>query len=759
MATFYNQNTGIGYQLPDEGQVFRASSGDPALFVRQGGKIFEYDPIRAGLLSEQQRSQIGNFGAISQYLIGKTYPSLGINFGALPTFNIGDITSVLGGQIETRDINMFKQQQITPAQNVTIATDPLLQQALSKSQQQGTSLAQTSIAGLPNAPAELSQQTQNLGYVAPDAQEQSELQKYQQQQQANATQKMLEDSRILAARVNEELARQGKQQIPIPGLTPEQLRTLNKQAGFADNELTPTGTVKPEVITVGGQNAQKQQISQAGTYQPTYPGQSQVGTQMGGVSTLTDFIKSLNVALSEALGIPKETADVTKAASAINDFFSNRKSAEQILKDEFATRGIEAKTTLIKELDAKILESTKAIRNIPENLRTTLADVGVSQAQLERLALKDAQKPTELLRDLLEQRGALAEDVNRSLSFAEKFSNTQLDDQTAKLAALQWNLTSEKGDLTILDDKRKEMMTLFVDDRKKIFETAKAAAEANAPQSVIDSILGSFDSVSALSNASDYLGKDKFTFGYDAYGNPVAFNTKTGQFGQATGIITYTTGNQSGVNTERTLIDVPIKLRPSVEKITGAWDNEAVVKRYSALAEGAAFLDSINPNTKNSSENIGAVYAFAKAMDPDSVVREGEYATVEKYAQSLAESYGLQIQRFYNNTNFLTAEAITNMKSTLRMKYNIQLSAYNSLLTEYGRRINGVTGKTNGTEFLHDYSIPFQNIFPSFIKSDVEALNIIQQVESNPFYYANQTTTPETTQGGGIVDWLTSWFY
>jgi hypothetical protein len=33
------------------------------------------------------------------------------------------------------------------------------------------------------------------------------------------------------------------------------------------------------------------------------------------------------------------------------------------------------------------------------------------------------------------------------------------------------------------------------------------------------------------------------------------------------------------------------------------------------------------------------VYAFAKIMDPESVVREGEYETVKKYSQSLLSKW------------------------------------------------------------------------------------------------------------------------
>jgi hypothetical protein len=78
-----------------------------------------------------------------------------------------------------------------------------------------------------------------------------------------------------------------------------------------------------------------------------------------------------------------------------------------------------------------------------------------------------------------------------------------------------------------------------------------------------------------------------------------------------------------------------------VNQITGQFDNEPIVKNYNIIAEGKAFVDSISNNTQNPADQQGLIYAFAKAMDPNSVVREGEYATVQKYAQSWAQSCGV----------------------------------------------------------------------------------------------------------------------
>ncbi|HOH62111.1 MAG TPA: hypothetical protein PK698_06550 [Bacilli bacterium] len=141
-----------------------------------------------------------------------------------------------------------------------------------------------------------------------------------------------------------------------------------------------------------------------------------------------------------------------------------------------------------------------------------------------------------------------------------------------------------------------------------------------------------------------------------------------------------------------------------VDRIANQFDNEQIVKDYNQLTGAINFIKSIPDNTKNPADNQGLIYAFAKAMDPNSVVREGEYATVQKYAQSWAEAFGLNAMRVVNNQEFLTEEAVKNIKQTILRKYNAVAPQYTSLANEYGRRINRITGLTDGIDYISNYS-------------------------------------------------------
>lgn len=138
--------------------------------------------------------------------------------------------------------------------------------------------------------------------------------------------------------------------------------------------------------------------------------------------------------------------------------------------------------------------------------------------------------------------------------------------------------------------------------------------------------------------------------------------------------------------------------------VAGQFDNEAVVKNYNVIKEGKQFVDNISNDTQNPADQQGLIYAFAKAMDPNSVVREGEYATVQKYAQSWASTFGFNAERIFSNSPFLSKEAIINMKKTIDAKASASEQNYKNVYDEYARRINKVGGVTDGADYITDYS-------------------------------------------------------
>lgn len=152
------------------------------------------------------------------------------------------------------------------------------------------------------------------------------------------------------------------------------------------------------------------------------------------------------------------------------------------------------------------------------------------------------------------------------------------------------------------------------------------------------------------------------------------------------------------------------RIQSLVDGKSRGFESNRVVLRTQLAAEAVEFADSLNPNTTNPADDQALIYAFAKAMDPDSVVREGEYATVQKYAQSWREQFGFDIQRLFSNTPFLTPQARANMKATIRQKYAASRKQYDNIRRSYADQINRITGQRDGDAFLIDHAAAFPSV-------------------------------------------------
>lgn len=131
------------------------------------------------------------------------------------------------------------------------------------------------------------------------------------------------------------------------------------------------------------------------------------------------------------------------------------------------------------------------------------------------------------------------------------------------------------------------------------------------------------------------------------------------------------------------------QVNSTVNQIAGGFDNEPIVKNHNVIKEGYEFAKSLSdsPNPTSAGDQ-GLVYAFAKAMDPSSAVREGEYSTVQKYNQSLIQSGWANAQRIVSNVDFLTPAARANMVSAIKSKYEASQNNYNNISKEYQRQID-----------------------------------------------------------------------
>lgn len=194
------------------------------------------------------------------------------------------------------------------------------------------------------------------------------------------------------------------------------------------------------------------------------------------------------------------------------------------------------------------------------------------------------------------------------------------------------------------------------------------------------------------------------------------------------------------------------QLNSTINSIAGAFDNEQIVKDFNQATSQYQLMSSLGTQSKNPGDDIAFVYAFAKLMDPNSVVREGEYATVQKYAQSFLDAKTLDAIRLAKNTNFLTADAKQKLLTTSYAKMQVLNTQYQNLQNQYQQRIDTV--QSGGFNTLPDYSQAFDLQSPTGSKQNVasqeEANKIIESIPNQSQQSVGQTLSQANSGVGGI---------
>jgi hypothetical protein len=183
----------------------------------------------------------------------------------------------------------------------------------------------------------------------------------------------------------------------------------------------------------------------------------------------------------------------------------------------------------------------------------------------------------------------------------------------------------------------------------------------------------------------------------------------------------------------------------NISPLVTQFQNSPIVQNYNTIGEGYNFVKSLSSKTTNPADDQALIYALAKALDPGSVVREGEYATVQKYAQSMVQSYGKSVTQALNGSGFLSQDARTNIKNTIESRFKAAEKSYNNLYGETSRRINLIGNTDKGNELLNNYGGAF--VSPTTSSSFVGPVNPNSQSSTQP---------TQQTQGfwSKTINWL-----
>lgn len=116
--------------------------------------------------------------------------------------------------------------------------------------------------------------------------------------------------------------------------------------------------------------------------------------------------------------------------------------------------------------------------------------------------------------------------------------------------------------------------------------------------------------------------------------------------------------------------------------------------------------DKVKVSDLSSSQRQGIISDYAKALDPDSVVREGEYATVAKYSSSWGEKTLSEIKQFLSGEGTLSDAAAQKVMDAIKSRGKNYMEQEKNVRNQYIEKINRATGYKDGdTQLVYpDYA-------------------------------------------------------
>lgn len=152
----------------------------------------------------------------------------------------------------------------------------------------------------------------------------------------------------------------------------------------------------------------------------------------------------------------------------------------------------------------------------------------------------------------------------------------------------------------------------------------------------------------------------------------------------------------------------------TIYKMSDAFNSHPIVKDFNIIQKASIDANNLikqsNDNLKKgikptAAEDLQLIYMFAKAQDPNSVVREGEYNTVANYVSTLPQDIQSQISRVWAKqpTAKLTPEARNAILHGIDRKYNADKQQYTQLRKDAIKHITGIAGKDVSDTFLNNY--------------------------------------------------------
>ena len=430
-------------------------------------------------------------------------------------------------------------------------------------------------------------------------------------------------------------------------------------------------------------------------------------------------VSSLSTDIPELAPTPTENK-----ASALSDqlggFINDMRGESAYRTDQESKLGVDQYIKDLNDYSTQLKTYQNEADAIPLQLQDDATGRGITGAGLKPIqdaALRRNAIKALTTSSLLE---ATRGNLSTALTLADRATKQKFDPIREEIDATQKNLDlilkspaysredkNRAAQQQAALDARKRALDVQEKDTETIHGIALQAQQNGAPPAIVQAVLGTDDLATAITTAGDYAAKETAT------------SIQEYQFAKRNGYSgSFTDYQNEDANRKRLANAVTVDpgqtapLYAGLDSSTATavrtqvtnFKSEPAVTNFGTVQEGYNFAKSLSDTTTNPSDDQALIYALAKALDPGSVVREGEYATAQKYSQSLVSSYGASVNQAINGTGFLTPSARANIKKTIETKFNAAKKSYDQVRSSYVSGINDLTGREDGEKFVREYT-------------------------------------------------------
>ena len=140
-----------------------------------------------------------------------------------------------------------------------------------------------------------------------------------------------------------------------------------------------------------------------------------------------------------------------------------------------------------------------------------------------------------------------------------------------------------------------------------------------------------------------------------------------------------------------------------VGTIASAFDTSQLTKDFNVVQNKLGSMQRIVDAGVGGPGDLALVFEFMKALDPNSVVRETEYANAAKSGNIFIGMYTKYNGYLKEEGGFMPEQVKKSFIAIMEEKYKVSQIQYNNYRTEQIKKINKWTGKTDGADYLSDF--------------------------------------------------------